>query len=97
MNRSSTPSSFSFLRAGTLLAATLSAALLAGCETTGMRMGSAESKTVATGAAAGESSANANTQLEHCASPLGTVSLVENQDAGWYTILRNEYRLPPTS
>ncbi|MGY8591264.1 peptidoglycan-binding protein, partial [Paracidovorax citrulli] len=48
-------------------------------------------------AAAGESSANANTQLERCASPLGTVSLVENQDAGWYTILRNEYRLPPTS
>ncbi|SDP54643.1 hypothetical protein SAMN04489708_115128, partial [Paracidovorax cattleyae] len=81
----------------TLLAAALSAALLAGCETTNMRMGSAESKTVATGAAAGESSANANTQLERCASPLGTVSLVENQDAGWYTILRNEYRLPPTS
>ncbi len=25
------------------------------------------------------------------------MSLVENQDAGWYTILRNEYRLPPTS
>ncbi|WP_019700311.1 GAF domain-containing protein [Paracidovorax oryzae] len=59
----------------TLLAAALSAALLAGCETTNMRMGSAESKTVATGAAAGESSANANTQLERCASPLGTVSL----------------------
>ncbi len=81
----------------TLLAVACAAALLSGCETTNMRMGSAESKTVATGAAAGESSANANTQLERCASPLGTVSLVENQDAGWYTILRNEYRLPPTS
>ena len=25
------------------------------------------------------------------------MSLVENQDAGWYTILRDEYRLPPTA
>lgn len=25
------------------------------------------------------------------------MSLVENQDAGWYTILRNEYKLPPTA
>ncbi|WCM92432.1 peptidoglycan-binding protein [Acidovorax sp. NCPPB 2350] len=73
------------------------ALLLAGCETTNMRMGSAESKTVATGAAAGEASANASSDLQRCASPLGTVSLVENQQAGWYTILRNEYRLPPTS
>ncbi|AVS61035.1 peptidoglycan-binding protein [Paracidovorax avenae] len=97
MNPSSTSPSFLSLRAVTLACAALAATLLAGCETTNMRMGSAESKTVATGAAAGESSANANTQLEHCSSPLGTVSLVENQDAGWYTILRNEYRLPPTS
>ena len=73
------------------------AALLAGCETTNMKMGSAESKTVATGAAAGGATDGASSQLEKCASPLGTVSLVENQDAGWYTILRNEYKLPPTS
>ena len=80
--------------AGTAVGA---AALLAGCETTNMKMGSAESKTVATGAAAGGTAANASSQLEHCQSPLGTVSLVENQDAGWYTILRNEYKLPPTA
>ncbi|WCM93234.1 peptidoglycan-binding protein [Acidovorax sp. NCPPB 2350] len=80
-----------------LAAASAAALLLAGCETTNMRMGSAESKTVATGAAAGEASANASSDLQRCASPLGTVSLVENQQAGWYTILRNEYRLPPTS
>jgi len=71
--------------------------LLGGCESTNMQMGSPAAKTMATGSAAGSASANASGQLERCASPLGTVSLVENQNAGWYTILRNEYRLPPTS
>ena len=70
---------------------------LVGCETTNMRMGSPDAKTVATGGAAGSASNNASGALERCAAPLGTVSLVENQSAGWYTILRNEYRLPPTS
>ncbi|AVP56556.1 peptidoglycan-binding domain-containing protein [Pulveribacter suum] len=81
----------------TLLAAACAALALTGCETTNMKMGSAESKTVATGAAAGGSAAGESGQLERCQSPLGTISLVENQDAGWYTILRNEYKLPPTS
>ena len=70
---------------------------LVGCETSNMKMGSPEAKTVATGGAAGSTSTNASGALERCAAPLGTVSLVENQQAGWYTILRNEYRLPPTS
>ncbi|MDM0111685.1 CsgG/HfaB family protein [Variovorax sp. J22R133] len=77
--------------------ATAASFLLAGCETTDMQMGSAGAKTMATGSAAGSATDNASTQLEHCAQTLGTVSLVENQNAGWYTILRNEYRLPPTS
>ena len=81
----------------TLIAAACSVLALAGCETTNMKMGSSDAKTVATGAAAGGSAANESSQLEHCQSPLGTVSLVENQDAGWYTILRNEYKLPPTA
>jgi curli biogenesis system outer membrane secretion channel CsgG len=46
---------------------------------------------VATGSAAGAGAANANSALERCASPLGTVSLVENQSAGWYTILTGQY------
>ena len=71
--------------------------LLAGCETTDMQMGSASAKTMATGSAAGGATDNASTQLERCASPMGTVSLIENQNAGWYTVLRNEYKLPPTS
>ncbi|MBF5005137.1 peptidoglycan-binding domain-containing protein [Diaphorobacter caeni] len=81
----------------TLLAAACAAVALTGCETTDMKMGSSDSKTVATGSAGGSSTANASSQLERCQAPLGTVSLVENQDAGWYTILRNEYRLPPTA
>jgi len=80
----------------TLIAAACTVAL-AGCETTSMKMGNPAAKTVASGAAAGGSATGENTQLERCESPLGTVSLVENQDAGWYTILRNEYKLPPTA
>jgi hypothetical protein len=81
-----------------LAAAALGALLaLAGCQTTDMQMGSQSAKTVATGSAAGAASANTSSALERCASPLGTVSLIENQQAGWYTILRNEYRLPPTA
>ena len=81
-----------------LVAAAGAAMLMAsGCVTTDMQMGSAAAKTTATGSAAGEATANASSQLEHCQQSLGTVSLVENQNAGWYTILRNEYRLPPTS
>jgi len=60
-------------------------------------MGSQSAKTMATGSAAGGATDNASGQLERCESPLGTVSLIENQSAGWYTILTGEYRLPPTA
>ncbi|MEH3085222.1 MAG: peptidoglycan-binding protein [Xylophilus ampelinus] len=73
------------------------AALLSGCVTTDMKMGSPDAKTMATGSAAGGATDGASSELERCAAPLGTVSLVENQQAGWYTVLRNEYRLPPTA
>lgn len=62
-----------------------------------MQLGSQSAKTVATGSAAGGNGSGASRQLERCDSPLGTVSLVENQTAGWYTVLRNEYKLPPTA
>ncbi|RYZ10621.1 MAG: peptidoglycan-binding protein [Comamonadaceae bacterium] len=71
--------------------------LLAGCESPSMQMGSSSAKTMATGSAAGSASANTSSQLERCESPLGTVSLIENQSAGWYTVLTNEYKLPPTA
>ncbi len=76
--------------------AALAVIALAGCQSTGMKLGGGTNNTV-TGGAAGGSSQGENSQLEKCDSPVGTVSLVENQQAGWYTILRNEYRLPPTA
>lgn len=85
------------LRLCAISAAVATALLLGGCETTNMRMGSADAKTVATGSAAGGASTGASDSLERCESPLGTVSLIENQQAGWYTILRDQYRLPPTA
>ena len=80
-----------------VLATAASALLLAGCETTNMKMGSPEAKTVATGSAAGGATSGESSALEKCGSPLGTLSLVENQNAGWYTVLTGEYKLPPTS
>ncbi len=90
-------SSIAPLRLCAVSVAVATALLLGGCETTNMRMGSADAKTVATGSAAGGASTGASDSLERCESPLGTVSLIENQQAGWYTILRDQYRLPPTA
>jgi curli biogenesis system outer membrane secretion channel CsgG len=70
---------------------------LSGCQTMDMQMGSQSAKTMATGSAAGSATAGESSQLERCESPLGTVSLIENVNAGWYTILTGEYRLPPTA
>ena len=70
---------------------------LSGCQTMDMQMGSQSAKTVATGSAAGSATSGESSQLEHCDSPLGTVSLIENVNAGWYTILTGEYKLPPTA
>ena len=55
----------------TLGALALACATLAlvGCETTNMKMGSPEAKTVATGGAAGSASSNASGALERCAAP----------------------------
>jgi curli biogenesis system outer membrane secretion channel CsgG len=77
------------------LAAT--AVLISGCVTTGPTIGSKDADTVATGSAAGSSSQNANTQLEHCDSPLGTAALVEDTSADWYRIFTTEYRLGSTT
>ena len=70
---------------------------LTACQSPAMQMGDPAAKTVATGSAAGSTTAGSSSALERCAAPLGTISLIENVNAGWYTILRNEYRLPPTA
>jgi len=87
----------SLISKATAVAAALT---LAGCQTMpgmDMQMGSPSAKTVATGATAGGTAAGESSALERCDSPLGTVSLVENVNAGWYTVLTNEYKLPPTA
>ncbi|MGF6346861.1 CsgG/HfaB family protein [Variovorax sp. W2I14] len=74
--------------------------VLAGCQSMpglDMQLGSPSAKTVATGGAAGSASSGESSALERCDSPLGTVSLIENVNAGWYTVLTGEYRLPPTA
>jgi curli biogenesis system outer membrane secretion channel CsgG len=70
---------------------------LSACQAPPMQMGDPAAKTVATGSAGGSTTAGANTALERCAAPLGTISLIENVNAGWYTILTGQYRLPPTA
>lgn len=74
------------------------AMLAAGCasDPTAMRMGSQEAKTTATGSAGGAASNDANSQLERCDRPYGTIALVEDQQADWYYRLTHEYQLTST-
>ncbi len=80
-----------------VLATAVLATLLSGCVSTGPTIGSKDADTVATGSAAGGAAQNANTQLEKCASPLGTAALVEDQSADWYRIFTTEYKLGSTA
>lgn len=80
-----------------LIGLTAIALLSSSCVDTSMQMGSQSAKTMATGGAAGSSTSGESSALEKCAEPLGTISLIENQNAGWYTILTGEYKLPPTA
>ena len=69
--------------------------VITGC--VGMQMGSQSAKTVATGSAAGSSSQNVSSALEHCDAPLGTMSVVEDLTSTWYTYLSTEWKLGPTT
>lgn len=78
------------------LTAAVSLALLSGCMATAPKMGSESAKTTATGSAGGESAQGENLQLEKCESPMGTVSLTEEQDSDWYRAFTQEYKLGST-
>ena len=67
--------------------------LLAGC---GVQMGDNSARTPVTGSAGGASSQNANAQLQRCDQSLGTLAVVEDQNAGWYYRLTREYKLTST-
>jgi curli biogenesis system outer membrane secretion channel CsgG len=62
----------------------------------GIEMGDSDAKTTATGSTGGASSQNANTQLEHCDKPLGTLAVVEDQNAAWYGQISGQYHLGST-
>lgn len=83
-------------RKGTLAAAAILLPLtLSSC--IGTQMGSQSAKTTATGSAAGASSANVNPELERCDATLGTLAVVEDTGTSWYSILRHDWNLGPTT
>ena len=61
-----------------------------------MQMGDAGAKTVASGSAGGANAQNANAQLEKCDKPLGTLAVLEDQNAAWYGQLTGQYKLGST-
>jgi hypothetical protein len=52
--------------------------------------------TQAQGAAAGGASTEANSQLENCPETLGTISIDEQTNAGWYAAYQSQYRMGST-
>lgn len=75
------------------LGAFFAAILLASC---GVQMGDDSARTPVTGSAGGASSQNANARLERCDQSLGTLAVVEDQNAQWYYRLTREYQLTST-
>ncbi|MEW6444587.1 MAG: peptidoglycan-binding domain-containing protein [Pseudomonadota bacterium] len=69
---------------------------IAGCENMPVKTGDENAKTVATGSAGGANGENVNKELERCARPFGTVSIVEDQQSEWYRYLTREYHLTST-
>ncbi len=78
------------------LTAAVAMTLLVGCNATMPKMGAESAKTTATGSAGGESAQGESLQLEKCDSPLGTVSLTEDQEGDWYRVFTQEYKLGST-
>jgi curli biogenesis system outer membrane secretion channel CsgG len=81
------------LNARKALALALLPLAMTACST--MQMGG--DKTAGSGSAAGASAQGTNAQLEHCATPLGTVALDEHTSDNWYQILTTQYQLPGTT
>ena len=58
--------------------------------------GDDSARTPVTGAAGGAAAQNESRQLERCERTMGTLAVVEDQQARWYYQLRNEYNLQST-
>ena len=92
----SSPRLHATLARKTTLGLGIGAALLAlgGCVSTAPVVGGGEKGPV-TGSAGGATTANANSSLERCDQSLGTLGVVEDQNASWFQELRN-YKLGST-
>lgn len=66
---------------------------LGGCAT----MQAGGGKNPVGGSAGGARSAGANTTLEHCERPMGTLAVEEDTGQPWYAMLTNQYHLPATT
>ncbi len=64
--------------------------MLANCAGTTPQLGGVSGQTV-TGAAGGATSQNANSQLEHCNEPLGTLTVYEDTNAEWWRYYHSHY------
>lgn len=82
------------MKFSTLALASLTVALT-GCVATAPTIGDPSAKTAATGAAGGANAENANAQLEKCTRSMGTIAVVEDQQATWFTTMQS-YKLRST-
>jgi curli biogenesis system outer membrane secretion channel CsgG len=73
------------------IAITSALLIVAGCGGTTPQLGGSSGQTV-TGAAGGETSQNANSQLEHCNETLGTLAVHEDHDADWWRYYTSHYQ-----
>jgi curli biogenesis system outer membrane secretion channel CsgG len=71
----------------------LAALGLAAC---GVQMGDNSARTPITGSAGGANAENMNSQMEKCDRTLGTVAVVEDQNAAWYGRMNREYQIQST-
>lgn len=76
--------------ATTALALASLALALTACTSTDPKLGGSPS--VATGGAGGATASGANKELEHCDASMGTLAVVEDQTAPWYTYYYSQYR-----
>jgi curli biogenesis system outer membrane secretion channel CsgG len=81
------------LRTLSLALTTSTLIFTAACSTTPSLGGAG---TVASGSAAGGNAQGANSQLEKCSEPLGTVAVVEDQNASWRSVFTQQYKMDST-
>lgn len=62
----------------------------------GVQMGDNSARTPITGSAGGGNAENMNAQMERCDQSLGTVAVVEDQNAAWYGRMNREYQIQST-